>query len=49
MSSEKEIKLIQIATIYEPRMILTNVEKKQYTLEELAELPDKIAMAKNQE
>lgn len=32
MSSEKEIKLIQIATIYELRMILTNGEKEQYTL-----------------
>lgn len=49
MSSEKGIKLTQIATIYELRMILTSGEKKQYTLEELVELLDKIAMAKNQE
>lgn len=49
MSTEKEIKLTQIATIYELRMILTSGEKKQYTVEELAELLDKIAMAKNQE
>lgn len=49
MSSEKGIKLTQIATIYELRMILTSGEKKQYTLEELVEPLDKIAMAKNQE
>lgn len=49
MSTEKEIRLTQIATIYELRMILTNGEKKQYTVEELVELLDKIAMAKNQD
>ena len=49
MPSEKEIKIIQQAAIYDLRLIFTNGEKKQYTTEEIVELLDKIAMSKNQE
>ena len=49
MPSEKEIKIIQQAVIYDLRLIFTNGEKKQYTTEEIVELLDKIAMSKNQE
>ncbi len=49
MPSEKEIKIIQQAAIYELRLIFTTGEKKEYTTEEIAELLDKIALAKGQE
>ena len=49
MPSEKEIKIIQQAAIYDLRLIFTNGEKKQYTTEEIVELLDKIARSKNQE
>lgn len=49
MPTEKEIKIIQQAAIYELRLIFTNGEKKQYTIEEITELLDKIALAKGQE
>lgn len=38
----------KMATIYELRLIIANGEKKEYTREELLELFDKIAMAKEQ-
>lgn len=49
MSSEKEIQQVKLATLYELRLLLTSGEKKQYTTDEIAELLDKIAMAKGQE
>lgn len=49
MPSEKEIKIIEQAALYNLRLIFTNGEKKQYTTEEIVELLDKIAMSKNQE
>ena len=49
MPSEKEIKIIEQATLYNLRLIFTNGEKKQYTTEEIVELLDKIAMTKTQE
>ena len=39
----------KMATLYELRLIITNGTKKEYTIEELCELLDKIAMAKEQE
>lgn len=46
MPSEKEISKIELATLYELRLILLEGEKKEYTLEEILELLDKIAVAK---
>ena len=37
-----------MATLYELRLIFTNGEKNEYTKEEIVELLDKIAMAKEQ-
>ena len=49
MGTEKERKDTQKALLYDLRLIFTNGDKKEYTLEELVELLDKIAMAKDQE
>ena len=49
MPSEKEIKIIQQATIYELRRLLQNNGKNTYTLEELCRLLDTIADEKDQE
>lgn len=47
--SERERKDAKMATLYELRLIFTSGEKKQYTTEEIVELLDKIATAKEQE
>ncbi|WP_295749651.1 hypothetical protein [uncultured Oscillibacter sp.] len=47
--TEKERKDTKMATIYELRLLFTNGEKQTYTVEEIAELLDKIAAAKDQE
>ena len=47
--TDKEIKAVEKATIYDLRRIFTSGEKKEYTTEEIAELLDKIAEAKGQE
>ena len=49
MGTEKERKDAQKALLYDLRLIFTNGDKKEYTLEEIVELLDKIAMAKDQE
>lgn len=49
MATEKEIKLIQKGTIYDLRILFTTGEKETYTKEEIAQLLDKIAIAKDQE
>ena len=49
MPSEKEIKIIQQATLYELRRLLDNGGKDTYTKEELCKLLDTIADAKAQE
>lgn len=46
MLCDKEISKIELATLYELRLILLDGEKKEYTLEEILELLDKIAIAK---
>ncbi|MCM1092020.1 MAG: hypothetical protein NC413_14360 [Muribaculum sp.] len=46
--TEKEIQMVRKATLYDLRLIFTDGEKKQYTTEELVELLDKIALAKEQ-
>lgn len=47
--TEKERKDTKMATIYELRLLFTSGDKRQYTVEEIAELLDKIAAAKEQE
>ena len=49
MATEKEIKLIEKGTIYDLRILFTTGEKETYTKEEIVELLDKIAIAKDQE
>lgn len=45
--TEKEIQSIKMSTLYELRLIFTKGEKKEYTTEEIVELLDKIATAKD--
>lgn len=47
--TEKERQDTKMATLYELRLIFSSGEKKEYTTEEIVELLDKIAMAKEQE
>lgn len=44
--TEKEMQTVIKATLYDLRLIFTSGEKKEYTTEELVELLDKIALAK---
>lgn len=46
--SDKERQDTKMATLYELRLIFANGEKKEYTKEEIVELLDKIAVAKEQ-
>ena len=48
MPTEKDYKEIEKAMIYDLRLIFTNGEKDTYTREEIVELLDKIAMAKDE-
>lgn len=45
---EKEMQSVKMSTLYELRLIFTQGEKKEYTTEEIVELLDKIATAKDQ-
>lgn len=47
--TDKEIKAVEKATIYDLRRIFTSRGKKEYTIEEIVDLLDKIAEAKAQE
>ena len=47
MPTDKEYKVIEKATIYDLRLIFSSGEKDTYTREEIVELLDKIAMAKD--
>ena len=47
--TEREMQSVKMSTLYELRLIFTNSEKNEYTKEEIVELLDKIAMAKEQE
>ena len=49
MATEKEIKIIEKGTIYDLRRLLKNSGKKTYEIEELLDLLDTIADAKDQE
>lgn len=44
--TEKEMQKIKLATLYELRLIFTQGEKKEYTTDEIVELLDKLATAK---
>lgn len=46
--TEKERQDTKMATLYELRLIFTNGEKTNYSTEEIVELLDKLAMAKEQ-
>ena len=46
--TDKERQDTKMAMLYELRLIFSNGEKKEYTTEEIVELLDKIAMAKEQ-
>lgn len=48
MPTEKDYKVIEKATIYDLRLIFSHGEKDTYTREEIVELLDKIAMAKDE-
>ena len=47
--TEKERKDTKMATLYELRLLFTQGEKDEYTREEIVEILDKIAIAKEQE
>lgn len=47
--NEKEIKIVKNSTIYEIRLVFSNSEKEDYKKEEILEMLDKIALAKEQE
>lgn len=47
--TEQEMKMAQKVQLYDLRLIFTNGEKDTYTTQEIVELLDKIAMAKDQE
>ena len=46
--TEKEMQSVKMSTLYELRLIFTQGEKKEYTTEEIVEILDKIATAKDQ-
>ena len=46
MTIEKEIAKIELATLYELRLIFSEGEKQDYTRDEILEMLDKIAVAK---
>lgn len=47
MPTEKEMKKIELATVYEIRLLLTSDEKTEYTKEELLQILDQYARDKN--
>ncbi len=49
MPTEKDYKTIEKATLYDLRLLIKASEKEQYTKEELMDLIDTIAAAKDQE
>ncbi len=46
--TEREMQSVKMSTLYELRLIFSQGEKKEYTTEEIVELLDKIATAKDQ-
>ncbi len=46
--TEKEMQSVKMSTLYEIRLLFTQMDKKEYTTDEIVELLDKIAMTKDQ-
>ena len=46
--TEKEMQTVKMSTLYELRLLFTQGDKKEYTTDEIVELLDKIAVAKDQ-
>ncbi len=46
--TEKELKSVKMATLYELRLLFTQSDKKEYTREEIVQLLDQIASSKDQ-
>lgn len=49
MPTEKDYEVIRKAVLYDLRLIFSTGEKQNYTQQEIVELLDKIALAKDQE
>ena len=47
MPTEKEMKKIELATLYEFRLLIASDEKETFTKQELLEILDKFAAIKN--
>lgn len=47
-TTEKEMQSVKMSTLYELRLLFTQGDKKEYTTDEIVELLDKIAVAKDQ-
>lgn len=47
--TEQEVKMAQKAQLYDLRLIFTNSDKDTYSTQEIVELLDKIAIAKDQQ
>jgi hypothetical protein len=47
MPTEKEMKKIELATVYELRLLLTSDDKSEYSKEELLQILDQYARDKN--
>ena len=47
MPTEKEMKKIELATVYEIRLLLTSDDKDEYSKEELLQILDQYARDKN--
>lgn len=47
--TKEEMQTVKMSTLYELRLIFTQGEKKEYTTDEIVELLDKIATAKDQQ
>lgn len=47
--AEQEVKMAQKAQLYDLRLIFTNSDKDTYSTQEIVELLDKIAIAKDQQ
>lgn len=45
--TEKEMQSVKMSTLYELRLMFTQGDKKEYTTDEIVELLDKIAVAKD--
>lgn len=46
--TEKEMQSVKMSTLYELRLLFTQGDKKEYTTDEIVELLDKTAVAKDQ-